>query len=76
MKKKNSLSTLKTSGKKTVNVEVRKKRTYVKRDPAEIAAEAAEAEKKAAEEAAAEACSSRSSRFSSGERAGRAGKTT
>lgn len=42
--KRKTLSTLKTSGsqgKKTVNVEVRKKRTYVKRDPAEIIAEAA-----------------------------------
>ena len=55
--KRKTLSTLKTSGsqgKKTVNVEVRKKRTYVKRDPAELAAEAArEAEEAAA--AAAEA---------------------
>ncbi|WP_111641038.1 translation initiation factor IF-2 [Marinimicrobium alkaliphilum] len=39
-------TTLKTgsgSGRKTVNVEVRKKRTYVKRDPDELAAEEAEA---------------------------------
>ena len=61
--KRKTLSTLKTgsgAGKKTVSVEVRKKRTYVKRDPAEIAAEEAEAaavakaeaDKKAAEEAA------------------------
>lgn len=38
-----TLSTLKTSGsqgRKTVNVEIRKKRTYVKRDPAELIAEA------------------------------------
>ena len=50
--KRKTISTLKTSGsqgKKTVNVEVRKKRTYVKRDPAELAAEAA----REAEEAAA-----------------------
>lgn len=49
--KRKTLSTLKTSGgqgKKTVNVEVRKKRTYVKRDPAELLAEAA-AEKAAQE---------------------------
>jgi translation initiation factor IF-2 len=42
--KRKKLSTLRTSGsqgKKTVNVEVRKKRTYVKRDPAELVAEAA-----------------------------------
>jgi translation initiation factor IF-2 len=41
--KRKTLSTLKTSssqGRKTVNVEVRKKRTYVKRDPAELIAEA------------------------------------
>ncbi|MBN48265.1 MAG: translation initiation factor IF-2 [Spongiibacteraceae bacterium] len=64
--KRKTLSTLKTgsgSAKKTVSVEVRKKRTYVKRDPAEIAQEEAEAaaaakaeaDKKAAEEAAAKA---------------------
>jgi translation initiation factor IF-2 len=45
--KRKTLSTLKTpssQGRKTVNVEVRKKRTYVKRDPAELIAEhAAEA---------------------------------
>ncbi len=42
--KRKTLSTLKTgsgAGKKTVNIEVRKKRTYVKRDPAEMSAEAA-----------------------------------
>ena len=41
--KRKTTSTLKTgsgSARKTVNVEVRKKRTYVKRDPAELAAEA------------------------------------
>ncbi len=41
--KRKKLSTLRTSGsqgKKTVNVEVRKKRTYVKRDPADLVAEA------------------------------------
>ncbi len=41
--KRKKISTLRTSGsqgKKTVNVEVRKKRTYVKRDPAELEAEA------------------------------------
>ncbi|MEM1403586.1 MAG: translation initiation factor IF-2 [Pseudomonadota bacterium] len=40
--KRKTMSTLRTGGsqgKKTVNVEVRKKRTYVKRDPAEEAAE-------------------------------------
>ncbi|ARN73002.1 translation initiation factor IF-2 [Oceanicoccus sagamiensis] len=50
--KRKTLSTLKTSGsqgRKTVNVEVRKKRTYVKRDPAELLAEAAEAERLAEE---------------------------
>jgi translation initiation factor IF-2 len=43
--KRKTLSTLRTSGsqgKKTVNVEVRKKRTYVKRDPSELEAEAVE----------------------------------
>lgn len=43
--KRKTLSTLKTAGsqgKKTVNVEVRKKRTYVKRDSAELVAEGAE----------------------------------
>ncbi|MCB1709022.1 MAG: translation initiation factor IF-2, partial [Halioglobus sp.] len=42
--KRKTISTLRTSssqGRKTVNVEVRKKRTYVKRDPNELAAEAA-----------------------------------
>jgi translation initiation factor IF-2 len=41
--KRKTLSTLRTSGsqgRKTVNVEVRKKRTYVKRDPNQVAAEA------------------------------------
>ena len=41
--KRKTLSTLRTpgaQGRKTVNVEVRKKRTYVKRDPAELLAEA------------------------------------
>ncbi len=45
--KRKTLSTLKTpssQGRKTVNVEVRKKRTYVKRDPAELLAEAKSAE--------------------------------
>ena len=40
--KRKKISTLRTAGsqgKKTVNVEVRKKRTYVKRDPEELAAE-------------------------------------
>ena len=53
--KRKTLSTLRTSGsqgKKTVNVEVRKKRTYVKRDPAELEQEAAAA---AAEEVVEEA---------------------
>lgn len=48
--KRKKISTLRTSGsqgKKTVNVEVRKKRTYVKRDPEEMAAEAAAAEAEA-----------------------------
>jgi len=59
--KRKTLSTLKTgsgAAKKTVSVEVRKKRTYVKRDPAELAQEAAEAEAAAkvdAEKQAAEA---------------------
>ncbi|QFU74799.1 translation initiation factor IF-2 [Halioglobus maricola] len=54
--KRKTISTLKTSGsqgKKTVAVEVRKKRTYVKRDPAEIEAEAAAEAAAAAEETAA-----------------------
>ena len=49
--KRKTISTLKTGSgpaKKTISVEVRKKRTYVKRDPAELAAEAAEAEAVAA----------------------------
>jgi translation initiation factor IF-2 len=53
--KRKTLSTLKSSsgqgGKKTVNVEVRKKRTYVKRDPAELAAEAAAAEAESKDDA-------------------------
>lgn len=53
--KRKTLSTLKSSGsqgKKTVNVEVRKKRTYVKRDAAELVAEAADLESKPQEELA------------------------
>ncbi|GMG86416.1 translation initiation factor IF-2 [Biformimicrobium ophioploci] len=61
--KRKTTTTLKTgsgAGRKTVNVEVRKKRTYVKRSPEELveqaaAAEAAEAEERAAEEARAQA---------------------
>ena len=58
--KRKTLSTLKSSGsqgKKTVNVEVRKKRTYVKRDRAQIIAEAQaeRAKAEAAEKAALEA---------------------
>ncbi|WP_372861744.1 translation initiation factor IF-2 [Spongiibacter sp.] len=57
--KRKTISTLKTgsgAGKKTVNIEVRKKRTYVKRDPAEMAAEAeAEEAARAALEAAEQA---------------------
>jgi translation initiation factor IF-2 len=56
--KRKTISTLRTSGsqgKKTVNVEVRKKRTYVKRDPAELEAQAAEEAARAAEEAEAAA---------------------
>ena len=52
--KRKTISTLRTSGsqgKKTVNVEVRKKRTYVKRDPAELEAQAAEEAARQAEEA-------------------------
>ncbi|WP_024461090.1 translation initiation factor IF-2 [Marinimicrobium sp. LS-A18] len=57
--KRKTTTTLKTgsgAARKTVNVEVRKKRTYVKRDPQEVQAEeeALEAEKIAAENAAAE----------------------
>ena len=43
--KRKTITTLRTNasqGRKTVNVEVRKKRTYVKRDPAELAAEEAQ----------------------------------
>ncbi len=50
--KRKSTSTLKAGGKKTVNVEVRKKRTYVKRDADELKAEA-ETKAKADAEAAA-----------------------
>jgi len=51
--KRKTTSTLKAGGRKTVAVEVRKKRTYVKRTPEELASEAkAEEEAKAAEEAA------------------------
>ena len=48
--KRKTLSTLRTpgsQGRKTVNVEVRKKRTYVKRDPSELAAEVAAEEQEA-----------------------------
>lgn len=51
--KRKTTTTLKAGGRKTVAVEVRKKRTFVKRSPEEIAAE--EAEAAAAEKAAAEA---------------------
>ncbi|MEO1819334.1 translation initiation factor IF-2 [Pseudomonas sp.] len=37
--KRKTVSTLKVAGSKTVNVEVRKKRTYVKREPADLEAE-------------------------------------
>lgn len=37
--KRKTLSTLKVGGSKTVNVEVRKKKTYVKRDPVDLEAE-------------------------------------
>ena len=51
-----SVSTLKTgAGRKTVNVEVRKKRTYVKRSAEELAAAAEVEEKNKAQEAAAPA---------------------
>ncbi|HDY82903.1 MAG TPA: translation initiation factor IF-2, partial [Halieaceae bacterium] len=49
--KRKTLSTLRTpgsQGRKAVNVEVRKKRTYVKRAPEELVAEAAEEETEAA----------------------------
>lgn len=55
--KRKTLSTLKTgsgAGKKTVNIEVRKKRTYVKRDPAELQAAAEEEARLKAAEAEAE----------------------
>ena len=39
--KRKTVSTLKVAGSKTVNVEVRKKRTYVKREPADLEAERA-----------------------------------
>ncbi len=58
--KRKTISTLKTgsgAAKKTVNIEVRKKRTYVKRDPAEMAAEA-EAEEAARAAIEAEAAQS------------------
>ncbi|MFV8819941.1 translation initiation factor IF-2 [Haliea sp. E17] len=51
--KRKTISTLKSSssqGKKTVAVEVRKKRTYVKRDPSELEAEVRAAKEHAAEE--------------------------
>ncbi|MEE8059865.1 MAG: translation initiation factor IF-2 [Pseudomonadales bacterium] len=54
--KRKTLSTLKTSGtqgRKTVNVEVRKKRTYVKRDPVKLQVETEEAERQAADAEAA-----------------------
>ena len=44
-----------TGRSRTIQVEVRKKRVFVKRDPAELAAEAAADAKAAAEQAAAEA---------------------
>ncbi|MBD2860129.1 translation initiation factor IF-2 [Spongiibacter sp. KMU-158] len=56
--KRKTISTLKTgsgASKKTVNIEVRKKRTYVKRDPAELAAEAAAEEARQQEALEAEA---------------------
>ncbi|MCL5043001.1 MAG: translation initiation factor IF-2 N-terminal domain-containing protein, partial [Gammaproteobacteria bacterium] len=51
--KRKTVSKLRVAGSKTVNVEVRKKKTYVKRDPAELAAEAEreQAEQRDAEEA-------------------------
>ena len=54
--KRKTLSTLKSSGsqgKKTVNVEVRKKRTYVKRDQEELTAEELAAEETAVEDVSA-----------------------
>ncbi len=55
--KRKTISTLKTSGnqgRKTVNVEIRKKRTYVKRDQAELAEEAEKEKLQAAEDVVAE----------------------
>ncbi len=55
--KRKTISTLKSSGsqgKKTVNVEVRKKRTYVKRDQEELGAEELAAEDVAGEDVNAE----------------------
>jgi len=55
--KRKTLSTLRTSGsqgKKTVNVEVRKKRTYVKRDPEELEAETEESVEEQVEQVVAE----------------------
>ena len=56
--KRKTLSTLKTgsgAGKKTVNIEVRKKRTYVKRDPSELTEADAEIAAEHVEEAEVEA---------------------
>ena len=52
--KRKTTSTLRVAGSKTISVEVRKKKTFVKRDPAEIAAEQKreQEEKRAAEERA------------------------
>jgi len=52
--KRKATTTLTAGGKKQVNVEVRKKRTYVKRDESELAAEKARLEAKAVAEQAAE----------------------
>ncbi len=64
--KRKTISTLRTSGsqgKKTVNVEVRKKRTYVKRDAEEMRAEAEAAEDtQQAQDAAAEAAAEEAAR--------------
>ena len=48
--KRKTQTTLKSAAKKTVNVEVRKKRTFVKRSPADIEAEAKAAQARAEEE--------------------------
>jgi len=51
--KRKTISTLRTpgsQGRKTVNVEVRKKRTYIKRDPSELLAEAEEQKQVAVDE--------------------------